>query len=72
MATRVLELIDESTNPGQPTGDTATLNEDGSVSFQGNGVRNIFASYLLDHSPRRVFNELSGWSNRYVTLQERE
>lgn len=72
MATRVLELIDETTDPGQPTGDTATLHEGGSVTFEGNGVRSIFAPFLLDHSPEQVFNELSGWSNRYTTLRERE
>ncbi len=68
---RVLELIDETVGDGVPTGDTATLRDDGRVTFDGNGVRSIISKWLVDHPPEEVFNEMAGWSNGYASLRER-
>lgn len=69
---RVLDLMDETVSPPKATGHTATLRDDGQISFVGNGVRSIISKWLVDHPAEEVFNKMAGWSNGYATLQERE
>jgi hypothetical protein len=69
---RTLELFDETVSPAKATGHTATLRDDGQVTFAGNGVRSIISKWLVDHPAEEVFNKMAGWSNGYATLQERE
>lgn len=69
---RTLELIDETTTPPQSTGHTATLRDDGQVTYTGKGVQSIISKWLVDHPAEEVFNKMAGWSNGYATLQERE
>jgi hypothetical protein len=68
---RVLELIDDTGERSVPLGDTATL-ENGRVTYEGNGVRQIISKWLVDHTAEEVFNNADGWSNGYASLRERE
>lgn len=68
---RVLELLDETGSTSKPTGDTATLEDDGKVIYKGDGVKIVMSRWLINHSASDVFDKLAGWSNGYVTLQER-
>lgn len=68
---RTLELIDVSGDRPVATGDTATLSDEGSLSFQGDGVKQILAPWVRDNSPEDLFNNFRGWSNGYVSLRER-
>jgi hypothetical protein len=70
--TRVLELLDETGEDPVPTGDTATIDPTGRVTYKGDGVRNIISKWLSSRSPDEVFDNMRGWSNGYVSLQERE
>lgn len=70
---RMLVLMDENGPTSEPTGDSATLSDDGRhVSFQGDGVKDIISRWLVGHSPQEVFDKMAGWSNGYVSLQEKE
>jgi hypothetical protein len=69
---RTLILVDETGDTPRPTSDSATLANDGSVSYQGNGVRNIISKWLAENPADVVFKNAAGWSNGYATLQERE
>jgi hypothetical protein len=68
---RVLELVDESGDKPRPTGDEASLDQNGKVSYKGNGVRVIIGQYLVNHSADEVFDKMAGWSNGYSTLREK-
>lgn len=67
-----LLLLDETSGKPVPTGDTATLSDDGSVTYRGDGVRNIIGKWLKEQPAAVVFENMAGWSNGYATLQERE
>lgn len=69
---RVLELVDMTEDPSVVMGDTATLEDTGKVTYQGDGVREIIAKFLVDNSGEDVFNKMADWSNGYVQLRERE
>jgi len=69
---RTLVLMDESGDASKSTGDSATLSDNGLVSYQGTGVRAIIGKWLAVDSPQNVFDNMRGWSNGYVSLQERK
>lgn len=66
-----LELIDVSAEEPVPTGDTATLDSNGKITYKGNGVKAILAPWVKEHAPEEVFRQMAGWSNGYVSLRER-
>lgn len=68
---RVLELVDVSGDKEVPTGDTATLDQNGKVTYKGAGVRDIVARFLVDHDSGEVFDKMTGWSNGYIALRNR-
>jgi hypothetical protein len=68
---RVLELVDETGDRSEPTGDTVTLDQSGKLSYKGTRVQAIFGKFLADHSPQEVFDKMAGWSNGYTTLREK-
>lgn len=68
---RTLELFDESGDESIATGDTATLTDNGLLSYQGDGVKQILSVWLKGESPEDVFDNMRGWSNGYVSLKER-
>jgi hypothetical protein len=69
---RTLELVDVSGAKPEKTGDTATLGNDGKVTYEGDGVRAIMSIWLAKRSPAEAFDLMNGWSNGYVSLQERK
>lgn len=69
---RVLELIDETGDEPRPTGDTATLDQNGNVTYKGEGVQGIIGKWLLGDSASNVFDNMAGWSNGYVSLKEKQ
>lgn len=68
---RILELVDVSGDKDVPTGDTATLDQNGKVAYKGTGVQSIIGRYLQGRTPDEVFDKMAGWSNGYATLKER-
>lgn len=68
---RTLELFDETGDSPVATGDTATLTDNGLLSYQGEGVKQILSTWLKDEDPKDVFDNMRGWSNGYVSLKER-
>lgn len=69
---RVLELIDETGEEPEATGDTATLDQDGNVTYKGTGVQAIIQKWLAEDSASGVFDNMAGWSNGYMSLKERQ
>jgi hypothetical protein len=69
---RVLEVVDVSGDKDVPSGDTATLEDDGSVTYKGTRARAIMSKWLVKHPASEVFDKMAGWSNGYVALMERE
>lgn len=69
---RVLELVDISGDEPVTVDDTATLDQNGKVTYKGTRVRNIISTFLVDNDPEDVFDRMANWSNGYVQLQERE
>lgn len=70
---RTLEVMDISDDGStQPSGDTATLEDDGKVTYKGPRARAIISKWLVKHQPAEVFNDMAGWSNGYVALMERQ
>lgn len=69
---RVLELIDLGEDEDVTVGDTATLDQNGKVTYKGTGVQNIIAKFLVNHDGDEVFDKMNGWSNGYIALRERE
>lgn len=70
MAT-TLELFDITGDTPEPTGSTATLADDGTVTYEGRGVQNIIARWLRVDKPEKVFSDFNKWSNGYQTLKRR-
>lgn len=68
---RVLELVDVTGDQEVPTGDTATLDQKNNVTYKGTGVRDVIAKFLVNHDPADVFDQMTDWSNGYITLRER-
>lgn len=68
---RVLELIDVTGDKDVPTGDTATLDQNGQVTYKGTGVKSVIEKWLVDNEPSDVFDKMTNWSNGYITLKER-
>lgn len=69
---RTLEVVDVTGSKDMPTGDTATLEDDGKVTFNGDQARAIMGRWLATHPAKEVFDKMAGWSNGYVSLMERE
>lgn len=69
---RVLELVDIAGDEPVVRNDTATLDQNGKVTFNGGTVRNIISRFLNGHEPSEVFDKMANWSNGYIQLQERE
>jgi len=70
--TRVLELHDETVDSSTPTGQTATLNDDGTVTFDGDQIQAIMTQGLARYKPEKVFDNMAGWSNGYsASIKER-
>lgn len=69
---RVLELVDISGKEPVVVGDTATLDQNGNITYKGPKVRDIISRFLAEHEPQEVFDKMANWSNGYVQLQERE
>lgn len=69
---RVLELFDETGDSSKPTGETATLTDEGRVMYQGQTVQSILGKWLAVDSPDSVFDNMRGWSNGYVSLREKD
>lgn len=69
---RVLELVDISGDEPVVLDDTATLDQNGKLTFNGGRVRDIIGRFLVNHEPEEVFDKMVNWSNGYVQLQERE
>lgn len=70
MAT-TLELFDITGDKPEPTGSTATLGDDGKVTYEGRGVENIIERWLDVNGPEKVFSDFTNWSNAYQTLKRR-
>lgn len=69
---RRLDLFDESGDTPVATGDSAILTNDGQVKYKGDRVQAILGKWLAVDSPQSVFDNMRGWSNGYVSLQERD
>jgi hypothetical protein len=67
---KTLVLVDETADPPEETGDSATLDDNGVVTYKGDGVKAIIAKWLRDQSPEEAFEDLTGWSNGYSSLRE--
>jgi hypothetical protein len=67
-----LELVDISGEEPVVEEDTATLDPNGNVAYQGNRVKAIIGRFIAEHEPGDVFDRMANWSNGYVQLQERE
>jgi hypothetical protein len=68
---RVLELIDISGEEPVVLEDSATLDQNGKVTYKGTRVKNIIGKFFDGHRPDEVFDKMADWSNGYVQLQER-
>jgi hypothetical protein len=69
---QTLELVDLTGEQPEPTGATATLDDTGRVTYEGDGVKAIIGKFLVGHSPTDVFEKMADWSNGYVMLRTRE
>jgi len=69
---RVLELVDITGDEPVVQDDTATLDQNGKITYKGGRVRDIISRFLNEHAPSEVFDKMANWSNGYVQLQERE
>lgn len=69
---QTLELVDLTGEDAEPTGATATLDDAGHVTYQGDGVKAIIGKFLAGHSASDVFEKMSDWSNGYVMLRMKE
>lgn len=65
-----LEMIDVSGDVDEPTGQTATLEDDGTITYKGDGVKDLMAVPLRTMKPGKVFDRMNGWSNGYVALRK--
>jgi hypothetical protein len=70
MMATTLELVDFDTE--EPEGSSATLDDNGRITYEGDGVRDILESPLRTLPKERVFRDYAGWSNGYVVLKERK
>lgn len=66
-----LELVDQTGIEPRATGDTATLSDEGKVTYSGSGVRHVLSVYLAAKSPEEVFRNMTNWSNGYVSLRKK-
>lgn len=64
-----LELINTVTT--KPLGSTMTL-EDGKLTFEGDGVKEIAAVFMDRFPPETVFKNLTNWSNGYLWLRPKK
>ncbi len=63
-----LDLMDVTANPPERL-DSVTLNSNGTLTFEGNMIKEIFQYYLESFKPTQVFSNFTGWSNGYQKLQ---
>ncbi len=63
-----LDLMDVTTNPPERL-DSVTLNGNGTLTFEGNMIKEIFQYYLENFRPTQVFDNFTDWSNGYQKLQ---
>ncbi len=63
-----LDLMDVTTNPPERM-DSVTLNGNGTLTFEGDTIKQIFAYHLEHFKPTEVFNTFTDWSNGYLKLQ---
>lgn len=68
-----LELWDMSGDEDEYAGASATLRDDGQITYTGRGLQAILSPYLdVDRKMDQVFNDLDGWSNGYIFLKLKE
>lgn len=63
-----LDLMNVTTNPPERM-DSVTLNRNGTLTYEGDLIKEIFQTYLGRFKPTEVFNTLTDWSNGYLKLQ---
>jgi hypothetical protein len=69
---QTLVLLDVTARLPKETGDSATLSDDGKVTYEGKGVENIIGRWLKVDPAEKVFNDFNGWSNGYASLKRRK
>jgi hypothetical protein len=63
-----LDLMDVTEDPPVRV-DSVTLTDDGGLDYEGDAIKDIFATYVDRFPNEEIFDNFSGWSNGYLKLQ---